>query len=88
MTRTTGYTGVRKFRCPGQTSREMDGRWVSNGSAEFLPDGVAIADAKPDNFILSHEGVVPIDLQMAHLEPSEESIPSQQAGKPKKTTDH
>lgn len=30
-------------------------------------DGVAIVDAKPDNFILSVEGVVPIDLQIARL---------------------
>jgi hypothetical protein len=28
-------------------------------------DGVAVVDAKPDNFILSVEGVVPIDLQIA-----------------------
>lgn len=30
-------------------------------------DGVAIVDAKPDNFILSVEGVVPIDLQIARI---------------------
>jgi hypothetical protein len=30
-------------------------------------DGIAVVDAKPDNFILTEEGVVPIDLQMAHL---------------------
>lgn len=29
------------------------------------PDGVAVIDAKPDNFILSENGVVPIDLQIA-----------------------
>lgn len=31
-------------------------------------DGIAVVDAKPDNFILTGEGVVPIDLQMARLE--------------------
>jgi hypothetical protein len=30
-------------------------------------DGVAVVDAKPDNFILSPEGIVPIDLQMARI---------------------
>ena len=30
-------------------------------------DGIAVVDAKPDNFILTEEGVVPIDLQMAQL---------------------
>lgn len=30
-------------------------------------DGVAVVDAKPDNFILSPEGMVPIDLQMARI---------------------
>ena len=35
--------------------------WVRPG------DGVAVVDAKPDNFILTEEGVVPIDLQMAQL---------------------
>jgi phosphoribosylformylglycinamidine synthase len=31
------------------------------------PDGVAVIDAKPDNFILTKDGVVPIDLQIAVL---------------------
>lgn len=31
-------------------------------------DAVAIVDAKRDNFILSHEGVIPIDLQMAYVD--------------------
>lgn len=31
-------------------------------------DSIAIVDAKPDNFILSHEGVIPIDLQMAYVD--------------------
>lgn len=35
--------------------------WIRKG------DNVAIVDAKPDNFILSVEGVVPIDLQMARI---------------------
>jgi len=30
-------------------------------------DGVAVVDARPDNFILSPLGVIPIDLQMARL---------------------
>ena len=29
------------------------------------PNGIAVIDAKPDNFILSENGVVPIDLQIA-----------------------
>lgn len=31
-------------------------------------DGVAVVDAKADNFILSPEGLVPIDLQMARIQ--------------------
>ena len=31
-------------------------------------DSVAVMDAKPDNFILSPEGIVPIDLQMAYVD--------------------
>ena len=31
-------------------------------------DSVAVMDAKPDNFILSREGIVPIDLQMAYVD--------------------
>ncbi len=38
-------------------------------------DGVAIVDAKLDNFILSVEGVVPIDLQMARLPEVESERP-------------
>jgi hypothetical protein len=30
-------------------------------------DAVAVVDARPDNFILSPVGVIPIDLQMARL---------------------
>jgi len=30
-------------------------------------DGIAVVDAKPDNFIQTEDGVVPIDLQMAQL---------------------
>jgi hypothetical protein len=30
-------------------------------------DGVAVVDARPDNFILSPVGVIPIDLQMARV---------------------
>jgi hypothetical protein len=30
-------------------------------------DGVVIVDAKPDNFIKTVAGIVPIDLQMAHF---------------------
>lgn len=30
-------------------------------------DGVVIVDAKPDNFICSNEGILPIDLQMAQF---------------------
>ena len=30
-------------------------------------DGVAVVDARPDNFILSPVGVIPIDLQMARI---------------------
>ncbi|WP_264487800.1 hypothetical protein [Luteolibacter arcticus] len=31
-------------------------------------DGVVIVDAKPDNFIRTHEGLIPIDLQMAQFD--------------------
>ena len=34
-------------------------------------DGVVIVDAKPDNFILTSAGVVPIDLQMSVFSPEE-----------------
>ncbi len=34
-------------------------------------DGVVIVDAKPDNFIRSNEGLLPIDLQMAQFSPEE-----------------
>ncbi|HEY5792050.1 MAG TPA: hypothetical protein VIS74_02050 [Chthoniobacterales bacterium] len=34
-----------------------------------LADGVLIVDAKPDNFILTECGIVPIDLQMALVDP-------------------
>lgn len=38
----------------------------------FRPgDGVVIVDAKPDNFILTSSGLVPIDLQMAQFSPEE-----------------
>jgi hypothetical protein len=30
-------------------------------------DGIAVVDAKPDNFILTKDGVIPIDLQMSQL---------------------
>lgn len=33
-----------------------------------LEDGVVIVDAKPDNFIKTHEGLIPIDLQMAQFD--------------------
>lgn len=35
--------------------------WLRRG------DGVAVLDARPDNFVLSGDGVIPIDLQMARL---------------------
>lgn len=35
--------------------------WIRAG------DGMAVVDAKQDNFILTEDGVVPIDLQMAQL---------------------
>jgi hypothetical protein len=38
---------------------------ISAGSEKN--DGVAIVDAKPDNFIISIEGLVSIDLQRARL---------------------
>ena len=34
-------------------------------------DGVVIVDAKPDNFIRSNEGLLPIDLQMAQFSPEQ-----------------
>jgi hypothetical protein len=34
-------------------------------------DGVVIVDAKPDNFIRSNEGLLPIDLQMAQFSPGQ-----------------
>ncbi len=48
-------------------------------------DGVVIVDAKPDNFIRTTEGILPIDLQMAQFTPQQlaeaglldwESLPS------------
>jgi hypothetical protein len=38
----------------------------------FRPeDGVVIVDAKPDNFIQTTEGLIPIDLQMAQFSPEQ-----------------
>ena len=33
-------------------------------------DGVVVADARPDNFILTDQGIAPIDLQMAQYDPA------------------
>jgi len=50
-------------------------------------DGVVVLDARRDNFILSHEGVIPIDLQMAVIP---EIIPAKtsrrHAAKPRRRT--
>ena len=34
-------------------------------------DGSVIVDAKPDNFIKTSEGLIPIDLQMAQFTPTQ-----------------
>jgi hypothetical protein len=40
-------------------------------------DGVLIVDAKPDNFIKTHAGVTPIDLQMSKAQPQEMPPPAE-----------
>ena len=34
-----------------------------------LADGMVVTDAKPDNFVLAASGIIPIDLQMAQVDP-------------------
>ena len=34
-----------------------------------LGDGVIVTDAKPDNFVLTADGITPIDLQISQVDP-------------------
>ena len=62
-------TGIRKI------TECMIGRGFSPARDSFSrgsrPDGVCAIDAKPDNFIKTDGGIVPIDLQMALYDPDE-----------------